>query len=282
VSLGDAVDIDVADCLDYFALDYNTRAILLYVEAIRDARKFLSAARAAAPIKPVIIIKGGWQSEGARAAATHTGAVAGSDKVYDAVFRRVGLLRVYDLDELFSAAETLTFTQPFSSGKVAVLTNGGGTGVLGVGRLIDLGGSLSTLSAETLDRLDRILPAAWSHGNPVDVIGDSDAARYAAAFEVLPEEPDASAFQTDTRLFVEARADRLFSRNRLPGNGRGHGPALRAGAPSHRWRPPEWRVRTPRPVGYEAKGHRELLTPDDSRLGAERRFVVRLWRCPGE
>ena len=107
VSLGDQVDVDFGDCLDYFALDRSTRAILLYIEAVQDARKFMSAARAAARVKPVVVIKSGRHAQGAKAAATHTGALAGSDAVYDAVFRRAGLLRVFDLDETFAAAETL-------------------------------------------------------------------------------------------------------------------------------------------------------------------------------
>ena len=135
VSLGDQIDVDFGDLLDYFALDRATRAILLYVESIKDARKFMSAARAAARVKPVVVVKSGRHAQGARAAATHTGALAGSDAVYDAAFRRAGLLRVLDLDELFAAAETLGRLQPFSGKRLAILTNGGGIGVLAVDRL---------------------------------------------------------------------------------------------------------------------------------------------------
>ena len=119
VSLGDKVDVDFGDCLDYFALDRATRAILLYVESINDARKFMSAARAAARVKPVVVIKSGRHAQGARRRATHTGALAGSDAVYDAAFRRAGLLRVLDLDELFAAAETLGRDRPFAGKRLA-------------------------------------------------------------------------------------------------------------------------------------------------------------------
>ena len=147
VSLGDMVDVDFGDCLDYFAADRGTRAILLYIEAIADARKFMSAARAAARMKPVVVIKSGRHAQGARAAATHTGALAGSDAVYEAAFRRAGLLRVFDLDELFAAAETLGRQKPFPGKRLAILTNGGGVGVLAVDRLIDLGGTLAAAVA---------------------------------------------------------------------------------------------------------------------------------------
>jgi acetyltransferase len=190
VSLGDKADVDFGDCLDYFAADRSTRAILLYIESILDARKFMSAARAAARAKPVVVIKSGRHEQGARAAATHTGALAGSDAVFDAAFRRAGLLRVLDLDQLFAAAETLGRQKPFSGKRLAVLTNGGGVGVLAVDRLVDLGGTLAGLSPETSAKLDAILPPTWSHGNPVDIIGDADAARYAGALDALLADPE--------------------------------------------------------------------------------------------
>ncbi|HKH95672.1 MAG TPA: bifunctional acetate--CoA ligase family protein/GNAT family N-acetyltransferase [Beijerinckiaceae bacterium] len=185
VSLGDKVDVDFADCLDFFAADRATRAILLYVEEVNDARKFMSAARAAARAKPVVVIKSGRHAQGARAAATHTGALAGSDAVYDAAFRRAGLLRVFDLDQLFAAAETLGRQKPFPGKRLAILTNGGGVGVLAVDRLIDLGGTLAALSEPTVARLDAALPPTWSRANPVDIVGDADAARYVTALEAL-------------------------------------------------------------------------------------------------
>src|SRR5215204_764408 len=185
VSLGDMVDVDFGDCLDYFAADPGTRAILLYIEAIADARKFMSAARAAARTKPVVVIKSGRHAQGARAAATHTGALAGSDEVYEAAFRRAGLLRVFDLDELFAAAETLGRQKPFPGKRLAILTNGGGIGVLAVDRLVDLGGTLAAISETTRNSLDAILPPTWSKANPIDIIGDANPERYAGALEAL-------------------------------------------------------------------------------------------------
>jgi acetyltransferase len=190
VSLGDKVDVDFSDCLDFFVADRSTRAILLYIESLNDARKFMSAARAAARAKPVVVIKSGRHAQGARAAATHTGALAGSDAVYEAAFRRAGLLRVLDLDQLFAAAETLGRQKPFTGKRLAILTNGGGVGVLAVDRLIDLGGTLAGLSESTLQRLNTVLPPPWSHANPVDIIGDADAARYAAGLEALLADPE--------------------------------------------------------------------------------------------
>ena len=185
VSLGDKIDVDFGDLLDYFAVDRNTRAILLYIESVKDARKFMSAARAAARIKPVVVVKSGRHAQGAVAAQTHTGALAGADAVYDAAFRRAGLLRVFDLNELFAAAETLGRLKPFTGKRLAILTNGGGVGVLAVDRLMDLGGTLAAISPETRIALDAALPAIWSKANPVDIAGDADANRYAVALEAL-------------------------------------------------------------------------------------------------
>ena len=190
VSIGDQLDVDFGDCLDFLALDPRTRAILLYVESVKDARKFMSAARAAARTKPVVAIKAGRHAQAAKAAATHTGALAGSDVVYDAAFRRAGLLRVLDLGELFAAAETLGRIRTVGGNRLAILTNGGGVGVLAIDRLIDFGGVPAAVSAETLARLDAVLPPTWSKGNPVDIIGDADPARYAAALEALVADPD--------------------------------------------------------------------------------------------
>ena len=185
VSVGDQLDVDFGDLLDYFALDPATRSILLYIESIKDARKFMSAARAVARTKPVVVIKSGRLAQGARAAATHTGALAGSDAVYDAAFRRAGLLRVYDLSELFDAAETLSHFRNVNGNRLAVLTNGGGAGVLAVDRLAELGGTAAELSPQTFACLDKALPPTWSKGNPVDIIGDADSKRYVEALEAL-------------------------------------------------------------------------------------------------
>lgn len=193
VSLGDMADVDFGDLLDYFSADLNTRAILLYVESVTHPRKFLSAARAAARTKPIVVIKSGRGQAGARAAASHTGALAGADAVYDAVFRRAGLLRVYDMDELFSAAETLSRLKPFRGRKLSVVTNGGGIGVLAVDQLDDYGGSLADLAPETLAKLDDCLPDTWSGANPIDIIGDAGPERYRDAIEAVLDDPNTDA-----------------------------------------------------------------------------------------
>lgn len=189
VSIGDQLDVDIADLLEFFALDPNTKAILLYVEAIKDARKFMSAGRAAARIKPVVVVKSGRMAQGAKAAATHTGALAGSDAVYDAAFRRAGMLRVFDLHELFDCAETLGRAVQPEGKRLAILTNGGGIGVLAVDRLVELGGIPASITPPVREKLDSVLPPTWSGDNPVDIVGDADAARYAAALEVLLADP---------------------------------------------------------------------------------------------
>jgi acetyltransferase len=189
VSIGDQLDVDIADLLDYFALDQKTQAILLYIEAIKDARKFMSAARAAARIKPVVVVKSGRMAQGAKAAATHTGALAGSDAVYDAAFQRAGMLRVSDLRELFDCAETLGRVKSPPGKQLAILTNGGGIGVLAIDRLAELGGIPAVIAPAIRTQLDAGLPPTWSGSNPVDISGDADAARYAAALEVLLADP---------------------------------------------------------------------------------------------
>jgi acetyltransferase len=190
VSLGDAVDVDFGDLLDYFATDHRTRAILLYVEQIRDARKFMSAARAAARAKPVVVVKSGRQARPDPNADTHSQALARSDAVYGAAFARAGLLRVGALDELFAAAETLGRIGTFPGRRLAVLSNGGGVGRLAVDQLTLRGGTLATLAPQTIERLDRALPQGWSRENPVDIVVDADGERYATAIEALLADPD--------------------------------------------------------------------------------------------
>ncbi len=188
ISLGDADDANCADMLDYLGSDAATRAILLYIESIKKRRKFMSAARAAARNKPVMVIKSGRVAEGARAAASHTGALAGADTVYDAAFRRAGILRVYDIEELFAAVETLARSRPTrQAARLAIITNGGGVGVMAVDDLIEGGGRLAQLSEETVTALDKVLPSTWSRANPIDIIGDAPAERYIAALEILFE-----------------------------------------------------------------------------------------------
>src|SRR5947207_1969516 len=207
VTIGDQLDVDIADLLDYFALDEKTHAILLYIEAIKDARKFMSAARAAARIKPVVVVKSGRMAQGARAAATHTGALAGADAVYDAAFQRAGILRVSDLRELFDCAETLGRLKSPPGKRLAILTNGGGIGVLAVDRLVELGGIPADISPAIRDKLDAMLPPTWSKSNPVDIVGDSDPARYAAALEVLLADASNDAVLVMNVQTAIARAD---------------------------------------------------------------------------
>ena len=188
VSLGDMTDVDFGDMLDYLANDVATGAILLYIEGITRARKFMSAARAAARTKPVILVKAGRFAEGAQAVASHTGSLAGSDEVYDTAFRRAGMLRVLTLDELFEAVETLAMRETPKGARLAILTNGGGIGVLATDALSEADGQLAELSADTIAALDGVLPATWSRRNPVDIIGDAPPQRYRDALEILLQE----------------------------------------------------------------------------------------------
>ena len=190
ISLGDSVDVDFGDMLDYLGSDPGTRAILMYMESVKAARKFMSAARAAARNKPVILVKAGRAPEGAKAAASHTGALAGSDAVFDAAVRRAGMLRVDTLESLFDATETLAHMRPWRGERLAILTNGGGAGVLAADALALSGGKLTELSESTLRALGDCLPATWSHGNPIDIIGDAPVARYRDALRVLLAAPE--------------------------------------------------------------------------------------------
>ncbi|TIX00815.1 acetate--CoA ligase family protein, partial [Mesorhizobium sp.] len=173
VSLGDMADVDVGDCLDMLAGDARTRAIVMYLETVPNPRKFMSAARAAARIKPVIAIKPGRHELAAKAAATHTGALSGADRVVEAALRRAGILRVKGLAELFDAAETIARFSPLERARVGIVTNGGGAGVLAVDQLVDGNGELAELSQTTIERLNDVLPRTWSHANPVDIVGDA-------------------------------------------------------------------------------------------------------------
>ncbi len=193
VSLGDMADVDFGDLLDYLGADTEVRAILLYVEGIAHARKFMSAARAAARAKPVIVVKSGRFPASAEAARSHTGALAGADAVYDAAFRRAGMLRVPDLESLFAAAETLARARPVRGDRLAILTNGGGMGVMATDALIAAGGRLAELAPATRQALDAVLPAIWSHGDPIDIIGDAPGARYGQALGALLGDPGVDA-----------------------------------------------------------------------------------------
>ncbi|MEW6251350.1 MAG: bifunctional acetate--CoA ligase family protein/GNAT family N-acetyltransferase [Planctomycetota bacterium] len=195
ISLGNTADVDFGDVLDYLGSDPATTAILLYVESVgqHEGRKFMSAARAASRNKPVIAIKSGRFPEGARAARSHTGALAGADNVYEAALRRAGILRVFTLDELFDAVETLARGKPLQGNRLAILTNGGGPGVIATDALISDGGTLAEFTPETLEKLDALLPYTWSHGNPVDMIGDSDCRKYIEALDIIADDPNVDA-----------------------------------------------------------------------------------------
>lgn len=185
ISLGDMADVDFGDFLDYLAGDTTSRAILIYMEQMTAAAKFVSAARRASRAKPVIILKAGRSATAAKAAKSHTGALAGSDAAYNAAFRRAGVLRVNELRQLFDAAEILSAAPALSGERLTLLTNGGGAGVLATDALADLGGRLTELPASTIARLQEVLPATWSGGNPVDIIGDAGPERYGAAMQAL-------------------------------------------------------------------------------------------------
>jgi acetyltransferase len=193
ISLGDSADVDFGDVIDYLATDPQTQAILLYIESITHARKFMSAARAAARNKPIIAVKAGRTAVAAQAAASHTGALAGADDVYDAALRRAGILRVDSTLDLFDAAETLALARPFAGNRLAILTNGGGPGVMATDALVLGGGKLASVSAQSIAELNAFLPTTWSHADPVDIIGDASAARYARSLQVLLDDPGADA-----------------------------------------------------------------------------------------
>ena len=189
VSIGSMLDVSWADMIDYLAEDPHTKSIMIYMESIGDARGFVSAAREAALAKPILVIKAGRSEAAAKAAASHTGALSGSDEVLDTAFRRCGVLRVENIADLFYMAEVLG-KQPRPAGpRLTVVTNAGGPAVLAADALVAGGGQLAALTEPTMAALDALLPAHWSHNNPVDVLGDADADRYAKAVEIAAKDP---------------------------------------------------------------------------------------------
>lgn len=190
VSIGSMLDVNWGDLIDYLGDDPNTHSIVIYMESIGEARSFLSAAREVALTKPIIVIKSGRTSAAAAAAASHTGALAGSDDVLDAAFRRCGVLRVETIDDLFNLSEILA-KQPRPQGnRLTILTNAGGPGVLATDALIRRGGQLAELAPATITALNECLPTHWSHGNPIDILGDADPKRYKSAIEVVATDPN--------------------------------------------------------------------------------------------
>ncbi|MBX3499083.1 MAG: bifunctional acetate--CoA ligase family protein/GNAT family N-acetyltransferase [Alphaproteobacteria bacterium] len=193
VSMGGMLDVDFGDLLDHYGADPATGSIVLYIEAATHARKFMSAARRAARVKPVIVVKAGRAPQAAKAAASHTGALAGADDVYDAAFRRAGMLRVVEIEELFDAVATLSGLDTPAGNRLAIVTNGGGPGVMATDTLIAAGGSLASLSAATIAALDAVLPVTWSRANPIDIIGDANSRRYEQATAALLRDPGTDA-----------------------------------------------------------------------------------------
>ncbi len=185
ISIGNAVDVTFGDLIDYLGQDTNTKSIILYVESLADARSFMSAARAFARKKPIIVYKAGRFPESAAAAESHTGALASEDQIYDAVFRRAGMARVYDMGNIFDFTDLVGRKKMPKGTGLAIVTNAGGPGVMATDTLISMGGSLVKLTDSTMDQLNKLLPSFWSHGNPVDVVGDASPARISKATEIV-------------------------------------------------------------------------------------------------
>ena len=189
-SLGSTLDLDYGDMIDYLGNDPNTRSIIIYMEDVHSARKFMSAARGFARTKPIIIIKAGRHAAGAKAASSHTGALAGDFVVYDAAFKRAGVVRVDEIEDLFNAAEVLESRFLPAGPRLVIVTNAGGPAVLAADSLIDYGGQIAQLSEETKKTLEANLPPYWSHGNPVDILGDADINRYEMAIRTCIADPN--------------------------------------------------------------------------------------------
>ncbi len=185
VSVGNMLDVSMGDLIDYMGSATETRSIILYIESISEAREFMSAARAFARTKPIVAYKAGRFTESAAAAASHTGAMAGVDAVYEAAFQRAGIERIFQVEEMFDCAELLARQEPPKGDRLAIITNAGGPGVMTTDALIAQDGKLAVISDQTMKELDAFLPACWSHGNPVDVLGDAPPERFAKAVEVV-------------------------------------------------------------------------------------------------
>lgn len=190
VSIGSMLDIQWSDLIYYFGNDPNTKSILIYMESLGNARDFLSAAKEVALTKPIILIKAGKTKESMHAAISHTGALAERNDIFDAALKRVGVLRVDTIADLFDLAEILS-RQPFPKGpNLSIITNAGGPAVISVDALIQSGGKLTNLSSETISSLDQFLPRAWSHNNPIDILGDASAETYAKTLKIVEEDPN--------------------------------------------------------------------------------------------
>jgi len=188
VSIGSMMDISFNDLIDYFGTDSQTNSIVIYMESLKDARSFLSAARAFARNKPIIVLKAGKSSEGAQAAMSHTGSLAGNDFVFDAAFKRAGIIRVDTIEELFHIAQALAMQPRPTNNRLAIVTNAGGPGVIATDTLIANGGKLAKLSDEIIEELNQHLSPHWSKGNPLDVLGDAGPVQYAKALEMCSKD----------------------------------------------------------------------------------------------
>ncbi len=188
VSIGSMMDVSFHDLIDYFGSDPHTNSIVIYMESLIDARSFLSAARAFARNKPIIVLKAGKSTEGAQAAMSHTGSLAGNDFVFDAAFKRAGVIRVDTIEELFNIAQSLAMQSKPSNNRLAIVTNAGGPGVIATDTLIAKGGKLAKLSKETINTLNEHLSTHWSKGNPVDVLGDAGPEEYSKAVELCAKD----------------------------------------------------------------------------------------------
>ena len=185
VSVGNMLDVNMGDLVDYFGSATETQSMILYIESISEAREFMSATRAFGRTKPIVAYKAGRFSESAQAAASHTGAMAGVDAVYEAAFQRAGIVRIFEIDDMFDCAELLAKQDPPKGDRLAIVTNAGGPGVMTTDALIALDGKLAQFSGDTIDKLNGSLPPFWSHGNPVDVLGDAPPGRFADAVEIV-------------------------------------------------------------------------------------------------
>lgn len=212
ISAGNMLDVDFGDLIDYLGQDPFTRSLILYVESVTDPRKFMSAARAFARTKPIVAYKAGRFTQSAQAAVSHTGAMAGADDAYDAAFRRAGIVRVRKIDEVFDVAELLAGDRSPRGARLAIATNAGGPGVMAADALLERGGELATLSEPTISTIGEKMPAGWSRGNPVDVLGDAGPERFAAAFDALLADGEVDALlavltpqaMTDSKAVAEA------------------------------------------------------------------------------
>ena len=213
------LDVGWGDLIDYLGDNPDTKCIVVYMESVGDARSFLSASREVALSKPIIVIEPGRTEAAAKAAASHTGSLAGSDEVLDAAFRRVGVLRVNSISQVFDIAEVLA-KQPRPRGpRLAIVTNAGGPGVLATDALIENRGELAVLSSQSMEALNSSLPSAWSHNNPIDILGDADAERYARTLAITTQDPNIDGFLVI--LTPQAMSDPT---------GTAHDPGLRQGS----------------------------------------------------